>query len=419
MSEPSLKRNAFALLAMQAIKYLVPLITLPYLTRTLGAEQYGAFNVALSLTQYGVLFINFGFNLSATQYIARHRHQPLLISRSFWETMMAKMGLFVIACVLLTLITLNIESFYVIRWLVFILFLQLLSVALDPLWFFQGIEKLEKISLIGSAVRLLNIPLLILFVRSPNDVEIAALIQSGLLLMTALINMMLVKKEQMIFVIKYSQLKIKHALKQSLPLFIGAAAISLYNTSTPIILGLVSNYDEVGIYSASFQVQMAAIGVFSVLGQVIYPRVNHLFAKNPESGYRFVKKLLIYMFPVMLVSTIIFYFTVPIIAPWLLGEQFKASQITLEIMAPMLFLTPYCIVFANNLLLPLGHQRIYYLVPLVLGILHVMYTVVFSHYFGAIGASGAILLTELLTFCVLGICVLKLTQLKKYWNNIK
>ncbi|MBS7836631.1 oligosaccharide flippase family protein [Wohlfahrtiimonas chitiniclastica] len=411
MSEPSLKRNAFALLAMQAIKYLVPLITLPYLTRTLGAEQYGAFNVALSLTQYGILFINFGFNLSATQYIARHRHQPLLISRSFWETMMAKMGLFVIACVLLTLITLNIESFYVIRWLVFILFLQLLSVALDPLWFFQGIEKLEKISLIGSAVRLLNIPLLILFVRSPNDVEIAALIQSGLLLVTALINMMLVKKEQMIFVIKYSQLKIKYALKQSLPLFIGAAAISLYNTSTPIILGLVSNYDEVGIYSASFQVQMAAIGVFSVLGQVIYPRVNHLFAKSPESGYRFVKKLLIYMFPVMLVSTIIFYFTVPIIAPWLLGEQFKASQITLEIMAPMLFLIPFSIVFAHNLLLPLGHQRIYYLVPLVLGILHVMYTVVFSHYFGAIGASGSILLTELLTFCVLAVCVYIKTNL--------
>ncbi|OYQ72710.1 flippase [Wohlfahrtiimonas sp. G9077] len=411
MSEPSLKRNAFALLAMQVIKYLVPLITLPYLTRTLGAEQYGAFNVALSLTQYGILFINFGFNLSATQYIARHRHQPLLISRSFWETMMAKMGLFVIACVLLTLITLNIESFYVIRWLVFILFLQLLSVALDPLWFFQGIEKLEKISLIGSAVRLLNIPLLILFVRSPNDVEIAALIQSGLLLVTALINMMLVKKEQMIFVIKYSQLKIKYALKQSLPLFIGAAAISLYNTSTPIILGLVSNYDEVGIYSASFQVQMAAIGVFSVLGQVIYPRVNHLFAKSPESGYRFVKKLLIYMFPVMLVSTIIFYFTVPIIAPWLLGEQFKASQITLEIMAPMLFLIPFSIVFAHNLLLPLGHQRIYYLVPLVLGILHVMYTIVFSHYFGAIGASGSILLTEFLTFCVLAVCVYIKTNL--------
>lgn len=411
MSEPSLKRNAFALLAMQAIKYLVPLITLPYLTRTLGVEQYGALNVALSLTQYGILFINFGFNLSATQYIARHRHQPLLMSRSFWETMLAKIGLFVIACIVLTGVILNIQDFYAIRWLVFILFLQLLSVALDPLWFFQGIEKLEKISWIGSAVRLLNIPLLMFFVHSPEDVERAAFIQSVLLLVTALINMMLVKKEQMIFVIKYSQLKIKHALKQSLPLFIGAAAISLYNTSTPIILGLVSNYDEVGIYSASFQIQMAAIGVFSVLGQVIYPRVNYLFAKSHEAGYQFVRKLLIYMFPIMLVSTIIFYFTVPIIAPWLLGEQFQTSKMTLEILAPMLFLTPYCIVFANNLLLPLGYQHIYYLVPLVLGVLHVMYTIILSHYFGAIGASGAILLTEALTFCVLFVFVYIKTNL--------
>lgn len=412
--QPSLKRNAIALLAMQAINYLVPLITLPYLTRTLGVDQYGAFNLALSLIQYGVLFITFGFNLSATQYIARHRHKQLLVSRAFWETIVAKMGLLVIACIALSILTLYVESFYAIRWIVVILFLQLIAVAIDPLWFFQGIEKLEKISLIGSGVRLLNIPLLLLFVHTPDDVGKAAFIQAGLLLITALINLYLAKKEKIIVLIKSNQLKIKNALVSSLPLFIGAAAISLYNTSTPIILGIVNSYEEVGIYSASFRLQMAAIGVFTILGQVIYPRVNHLFATDSDSAYLFVRKLLIYMFPILIISCALFYFIVPTLAPWALGAEFEESKETLQIMTPMLFLIPYSVVFANNLLLPLGHKKLYYMIPLAIGICHILYSTLLSKYYGAIGASYSILITEIITSIVLFYCTYKYTQLKKY-----
>lgn len=415
MSDTSLKRNAFALLTMQAINYLVPLITLPYLTRTLGVDQYGALNLALSLIQYGMLFINFGFNLSATQYIARNRNQPLLISRAFWETMIAKLLLFLIACVALIVITLNVATFYEIRWIIFILFIQLLSVAIDPLWFFQGIEKLERVSLIGSLIRLLTIPLLIVFVHSPDDVGVAAFIQAALLLTASIVNIFLVKKEQIIVFMNLHKLRIIKALHKSLPLFIGAAAISLYNTSTPIILGLVSSYDQVGIYSASFRVQMAAIGVFTVLGQVIYPRVNHLFATDVDSAYLFVKKLLIYMFPILLLASILFYFLVPILAPWVLGKGFNKSAETLKIMAPMLFLTPYSIVFAHNLLLPLGYQRIYYLVPLIIGLCHLVYSTFLSYFFGAIGASYSILITEIVTTIILCVCVLYFTQLRKFF----
>ncbi|GGZ92241.1 flippase [Ignatzschineria ureiclastica] len=414
MTRPtSLKRNAFALLTMQAINYLVPLITLPYLTRTLGVDQYGALNLSLSLIQYGMLFINFGFNLSATQYIAQHRDQPQLISKAFWETVLSKSLLFFIACFALTIITLTIESFYEIRWIIFILFIQLLSIAIDPLWFFQGIEKLEKVSFIGSLIRFLNIPLLILFVHTPNDVEIAALIQGGILLIAAIINMIFVQREHIITFVKLHQLKIIQALKHSLPLFIGAAAISLYNTSTPIILGLVSDYDQVGIYSASFRVQVAAIGVFTVLGQVIYPRVNHLFATDIDAAYLFIKKLMIYMFPILLISSLLFYFLVPMLAPRILGEEFKESAETLKIMAPMLFLIPYSVVFAHNLLLPLGYQRIYYLVPLIIGLFHLVYSSFLSHYYGAIGASYSILITEIITLIVLASYVLRHTKIYK------
>ncbi|HIH4705008.1 TPA: oligosaccharide flippase family protein, partial [Citrobacter freundii] len=198
----SLKKNALSLLIMQVINYLVPLITLPYLARTLGIVQYGALNLSLSLIQYGVIFITFGFNLSATRDIAKNRGNTQIISKIFWETISSKILLLFFSCIILYYSTEFIDGFNSIRYLTVIFFMQLISVAIDPLWFFQGIERLVKISIITAIIRLINIPLLLFFVHGPHDVEKVAVIQSLLLLLTSIINLYLIKKENILIFIK-------------------------------------------------------------------------------------------------------------------------------------------------------------------------------------------------------------------------
>ncbi|MGM1344517.1 flippase [Morganella morganii] len=414
----SLKKNALSLLIMQVINYLVPLITLPYLARTLGIVQYGALNLSLSLIQYGVIFITFGFNLSATRDIAKNRGNTQIISKIFWETISSKILLLFFSCIILYYSTEFIDGFNSIRYLTVIFFMQLISVAIDPLWFFQGIERLVKISIITAIIRLINIPLLLFFVHGPHDVEKVAVIQSLLLLLTSIINLYLIKKENILMKIKIKELKIVHSLISSLPLFVGAAAISLYNTSTPLILGLMSNYNEVGIYSAGFKIQMAAVGVFTILGQVIYPRANNLFSKRTQDGYIFVKKLLIYMLPVLLLSLLIFYVMVPPLIVMVLGQDFIGSSEVVKIMSPMLVLVPYSIVLSNNLLLPLGHKHIYYILPIFIGLLHILYTIILSDKFGAIGAAYSMLITEAITLITLiTYCYIK-TDIKKGYISV-
>ncbi|EEW2104402.1 MULTISPECIES: flippase [Enterobacterales] len=414
----SLKKNALSLLIMQVINYLVPLITLPYLARTLGIVQYGALNLSLSLIQYGVIFITFGFNLSATRDIAKNRGNTQIISKIFWETISSKILLLFFSCIILYYSTEFIDGFNSIRYLTVIFFMQLISVAIDPLWFFQGIERLVKISIITAIIRLINIPLLLFFVHGPHDVEKVAVIQSLLLLLTSIINLYLIKKENILIFIKIKELKIVHSLISSLPLFVGAAAISLYNTSTPLILGLMSNYNEVGIYSAGFKIQMAAVGVFTILGQVIYPRANNLFSKRTQDGYIFVKKLLIYMLPVLSLSLLIFYVMVPPLIVMVLGQDFIGSSEVVKIMSPMLVLVPYSIVLSNNLLLPLGHKHIYYILPIFIGLLHILYTIILSDKFGAIGAAYSMLITEAITLITLiTYCYIK-TDIKKGYISV-
>lgn len=415
MTKPtSLKWNAFSLLIMQAINYLVPLITLPYLTRTLGVIEYGVLNLALSIIQYAILFTNFGFNLSTTQYIAIHRNNPLLISRAFWETILAKSLLMVLSFIILLGLTLHIESFYKIRWIIYILSLQIISTTFDPIWFFQGIEKLSKVSLINSAIRFLNIPLLILLVHSATDIEKAAFVQSLITILVMITNLYFVYQEKIISFIKIRQLYIKKTIILSLPIFVGTAAISLYNTSTPIILGTVNDYQEVGIYSASFKIRGAITGIFVVLGQVFYPRVNHLFSQNLDKGYRFIRKMIFCLLPITILGFFLFYFIVPNIVPFILGQDFEKTSLTLKIMAPMMILTPYAIMFSNYLLLPLKFKKTYYTIPLITGCIHLLYTIPLSHLYGAIGASWAILTTETISFLLLLYFSLKKTKIKMY-----
>ncbi|MBP6860918.1 MAG: flippase [Neisseriaceae bacterium] len=410
----SLKRNIVALFFMQGINYLVPLLTLPYLTRTLGVYEYGAMNIGLSIIQYAILLTNFGFNLSTTKKISLNRHSPQKINEIFWETIYSKSLLALVSLFAMTLVIIQIDTVYEVRWIILALSIQVIAAIITPDWFFQGLEKVSQVSIITSCCKLFTIPLLFWMVRSPADVVLASAIQSATILLAAILALYLVSKENIIKKAKINIHGIKNALYESLPLFIGTLAISVYNASTPLILGLVNTFEEVGYYSASFRIRGALTGLFLVLGQVFYPRASKLFADNPTEGYLFVRKLIFYLFPFAVLGSIFFYYIVPMLAPLVLGEEFSHTQTILKTMAPMIILTPYAVIFANYLLLPLGYKKPYFIMPIVTAILHIPYTILLSSKYGAIGAGYSILITEIISCLGLFIICLKLTDIKKY-----
>ena len=56
---------------LQIVKYLLPLITLPYLTRVLEPDGYAFYAYVVSFMTFAQVFIDFGFNLSGTKRIAK------------------------------------------------------------------------------------------------------------------------------------------------------------------------------------------------------------------------------------------------------------------------------------------------------------------------------------------------------------
>src|SRR6202042_152120 len=66
--------NVLSLYGVQVASYIVPLLTIPYLARVLGANGWGLVAFAQSFGSYFALLGEYGFALSATREVARHRN---------------------------------------------------------------------------------------------------------------------------------------------------------------------------------------------------------------------------------------------------------------------------------------------------------------------------------------------------------
>ena len=178
MSEhnPSLRVNVAALGVLQIANYLIPLITLPYLTRVLGIEAFGKVAFVQVVMQFCILLTDYGFSWSATSQIAANRTDRSFVSRTFMATWTAQWLLVLLALLILTICTMTVPLLKQDASLYLLGFLLIIGNVLFPMWLLQGLERLKEAAVIQLSSRLVTLPLLFILVTSPADTQMAVLI---------------------------------------------------------------------------------------------------------------------------------------------------------------------------------------------------------------------------------------------------
>lgn len=160
-----------------------------------------------------------------------------------------------------------------------------------PQWLFQGLEKIKQIAVISSVPKLMSLPFIYLFVKSPDDVWLAGLSFGLAYLFSGLLGLFLVCKLKLIFLSRVSITGITHQLQSSLHLFFSVASVSLYTSSTVVLLGFLTGDSAVGYFTAADKIRMAVQGLITPVSQVVYPRINNLFAKDVNLAKLFLSNL--------------------------------------------------------------------------------------------------------------------------------
>ena len=127
--------NSAWLIILQVFNTIVPLLTLPYITRVLGTSNYGVFSLALNWVTYFQVIVEYGFGFTGARKVSIHGDESLqeLYSRIITARIFLLFGTFLTMNILSAVLHVSRAQYISMN----ILFLIILGVAFQLTWLFQ------------------------------------------------------------------------------------------------------------------------------------------------------------------------------------------------------------------------------------------------------------------------------------------
>ena len=296
MRRNSLTSSVASLYILQISNYLIPLITLPYLVRTLGGEYFGLISFAYSLTFFMVLLIDSGYNLIGLQKISTLGNAEIdrtHIRKYFWVTQIVKFFMAIVCFAVLCGCVFLIPGLRM-HWPVYLLsYLTVLGSLFFPIWAFQGLEQMKFIAVLHISGRLISAVGIILFVKGPDDYIFATFLQSSATLFSGLLACPILFYKLKIHWLWPGVTEVwQDFLKGRQYFFSDFASTALANSSV-FMLGLFQVNEIVGIFSAIEKLTRAMISGFAPIQRGFFPRVAKTYSESKSKGARMATKLII------------------------------------------------------------------------------------------------------------------------------
>ena len=285
----SLKKNYLYNAFYNVLTLILPLITTPYISRVMGAEKIGIYSYSYSIAYYFGLFILLGLSNYGNRTIASVRDNKNKLSKTFWSIYSMQL---VMASIVFVIYIIYVLFFAKNKLMAWIQLIYLASVAIDINWFFYGMELFKLTVIRNSVIKIINLILIIVFVKEQKDLYIYGLIMVGGTLVSQCSLWFFLKDYITISKVKLEDIIIH--LKPNLILFIPVLAISLYTTMSKIILGLMSTMEAVGYYESSTKLTQIPQMAVTSLGTVMLPRMSNLVANGQKrEAIKYIQKSLI------------------------------------------------------------------------------------------------------------------------------
>lgn len=327
----SILSNIFYLFLIQLISYALPFLTLPYVTRVVGAEMFGIIAFSSAFILYFNFIVDFGFNYTAVREIAKNKNDITKVSKIFCNIMTARLFLLIIAFVLIFLLTNIFDIFNEHKSIIYFSSLSIVGIYFLPEWFFQGIEKMKYIAIFSFLSKLIFTILVFLFINQKEDYILYPLFQSIGSFFSGLLSIYFILKKYKLKIIIPPTLAIFNTLKQSFNMFISVFLPNFYNNISIIFLTNFSGNSNAGIFEAGNRFIVLSHQLSTVLNRAFYP----FLARKIDKHNIFVIFNLI--FSIFLSLTL--FFSAELIVKYFLTSEFKDSALVIKYMSitPLLF----------------------------------------------------------------------------------
>ena len=409
----SVKKNYIYNLMYQILVILLPLITAPYISRVLGAENIGIYSYTTSISAYFILFGSLGVSLYAQREIAFHQDNKKENTKTFIEIVLLRtITMFISIAIFCITFVSNGEYGYFYK----ILIVELIAQCLDISWFFIGLEDFKKTVSRNLIIKFISVVSIFVLVKTPEDLNIyfwiyVLSVLIGNLSLWFYLPKYLVK-------VNVKELNIFKHLKPTLALFIPEIAIQVYTVLDKTMIGAIwEDKSEVGYYQQSEKIIKLLLTIITSLGTVLLPRIASCFANNKKQEvFGYLKKSFNFVFILAFPMVFGIIAVADKFVPLFFGPGYDKVVILMSVISPIILFIGMSNVIGKQYLLPTKRQKQYTISVVTGAVVNLIMNSCLIWKFGALGASIGTVIAEFTVTLVQLIFVRKEFDIKGILN---
>ncbi|MFG6656288.1 oligosaccharide flippase family protein [Scandinavium sp. M-37] len=379
--------NFIGLSSINVLGMLIPIVTMPYLSRVLGAEGYGIVLLFSTLSISMMIIIDYSTNITGVRECALNTKN----SNQLTSVYIKYQGIRLLLTFLFIPLSI-IYCYYFFANFDFLFYLELLSVSaigyyLSAPWFHQGTSTLAFFSFITISTRLIQLLLLFVFVRDADSIHSAMRLNAYAFMATGIILAIFRYYRMNVKSLKSYRFSLQN-FKEGFDAFIGEFSPNLYSNIPPLVIGAMVSPVVFACYSIALRITNIAGSFQSIAAKSVYPMV----VKGSSSlKALFAINLLFALVPFLLILT----FGHEVVNLFL-GEGYEEAYWYLLLCSPGIILYSFLCSFSYGYFLPKKMDSIFKKISLISSVIPALIGYPLMHFYGATGAILMLLLARTL-----------------------
>jgi O-antigen/teichoic acid export membrane protein len=377
----------------QILNMVLPLITVPYISRVLGAHDVGINEYTNSWVTFFFLMGQMGITLYGNREVAYHRDDLYERSRIFWGVealqILTISASFIAYLCAVFLFSTTFKYYFLLQGI------WIIATGFDVSWYFMGLENFKVTVVRNTFVRLISIVLIFTVIKDTGDLGKYIAILGGTQLVGNL-TLWPYLKDNVVWV-KISKWHPFQHFYPALLLFIPTITTQVYLVLNRLMLGRMSTQVALGNFGQADKIVKFVLAIVTATGTVMLPHVANKFAKGDIKGVRaslyssfnFVSAISIpMMFGLMAISNRF--------APWFLGADFELAGHIMFLESPIIVLIAWSNVTGTQYLMPVNRVKEYTTSVTIGAVSNVVFNLFLIEGWGANGAAVATVCSEFL-----------------------
>ncbi len=382
--------NFLSLSLLQIGNYVLPMLTLPIISRIIGPDNYGVISYAFAFVGYFVLLINAGFDLYGSRLITANKGNKEALNEIFTDIITTKAMLLVVASLIFSSCLFFIPQLREERTVFFFTFLICIGWVLNPSWLYHGMQESRRYALFSFISKLLFSVFVVFIVTQREDYIYHPLLTSLAHILVSVVSFRYAIKKYDLRITGISMKKISDTFNKNRKLSV-IWWVSNQASSTNILLaGFVLSYTQTGYFSAALRMIIILQSVISLpVNTVLFPYIGQAFNESYEKGLERIHRILPYVFILSAGLSIVTFLLAKFIIIVFFGNEFAEAVTLLRIMSCVLFFSAVNSAFGQQVLLNLKADGTYMKYAVAGFVINIILLFLFLHYGGISGAALA------------------------------